>query len=207
VTVQPQPLEYARPKPPRIADRHWLMTAYGCGALPLIVGIATAGLYLLTYAKRLESIGLLTVIGGVVLVGVGGIAWLIWLINTHYFGSRRWWLQTVGALMLLLANFPGCAICMHAVMFWRFTVFNHTSVPMTVTIASIDAGETRTIGPIAPGKSERFRWYLGDEPVDFKVTATGGATTIAGGFDVYLGAEGGPDLTITLNADGTMTTP
>jgi hypothetical protein len=207
VTVQPQPLEYSRPKPPRIAERHWLRAAYACGALPLVVGIATAGLYLLTYAKRLESVGLITVLGGVVLVGAGGIAWLIWVISTRRFGSRRWWLQTLGALAILLANFPGCAICMNAVMFWRFTVVNHFSTPMTVTIAATDAGESRTIGPIAPGSSERFRWYLGNEPDDFNVTAIGGGATISGAFDVYLGAEGGPDLTITLNADGTMKTP
>lgn len=206
-TVEPQTLDYSRQKPPRIADRHWLMAAYVCGGLPLAVGVATAGLYLLTYQDWLEGVGVLTVLGGLVLLVAGVVAWFVWIVRTRHVGSRRWWLVTLGAPALMLANFPGCVICMNAVMFWRFTVVNNAAVPMTVTLVANDAGESRTIGPIAPGATAGLRWYLGDGGEDFNVTTAGPGTTDTRSFDYYMGMEGGPDIRITINADGTITTP
>jgi hypothetical protein len=99
-------LEYSQVRRPLMTIRQWLVIAYVCGLLPLSVAVVTTLFYLVTYFRNLAPIGLFIAVTGTLIVGFGGIAWLIWIFKTREFYSRRWWLRTVGALLLLLANGP-----------------------------------------------------------------------------------------------------
>lgn len=199
-------IEYAHTWRPLMTVRQWLIIGVICGALPLTVGMTTALLFLITYNRNLEPVGVFVAATGLLIVAFGGMAWLIWVLRTRDFRSGRWWLTTAGAALLLLANFPACVACVYAAGYWRFTVVNQASTPMTVNLSAIGLKQTRTAGPIEPGGRKRFYWRIDPDGDEFIVTTTGAPAGPQIDYFRFLlnGTGAGADVDLTVNPDGTI---
>lgn len=198
-------LEYSQLRRPLMTVRQWLIIAVVCGALPLTVGLTTTLVYLVTYIRNLELFGVFVAATGLLIVTFGGVAWLIWVLKTREFSSRRWWLKTAGALLLLLANFPACLACIYAAEHSRFTVTNAGATPLTVGISATFAGQTRALGAIEPGGRKRFYWRIDPNGDEFNVTAATPAGPATSTFYVDLnGIGGGADVDLAINPDGSI---
>jgi hypothetical protein len=89
-----------------------------CGAVPLFTGFMTLGLWIVTRSSRYESHGLMVIMGGLLLFAAGFLClFSYWVLRARRAQSglrspRIWWIW-----LLLLSNFPGCAVCVQT---WEY---------------------------------------------------------------------------------------
>jgi hypothetical protein len=128
-----------------------------CWGLPLAVGVATLALYAVTSASSLTGVGLLTLSGGAVLLGIGVVCLIVFLALLRRCAPdvrSRWTRRGFILLGLLVLNIPvamGCA----AVGIWlmnRFTVTvtNRSETPVENLQVQVP-GHTWDAGTVAPG--------------------------------------------------------
>jgi len=90
-----------------------LHIARWCGAVPLILGVLTFLLWLLTRADELAMFGLAVIVVGLGMFAIGSVSLLTHvMINWHFLcrsdDRKREWGAIVVAAFLLLVNFPAC---------------------------------------------------------------------------------------------------
>ena len=111
-------LQYETPQPAPL-DVKCYRTALFCGSAPLLTGVLLFVSWLPTRATWLELAGLWTIVGGVVLCGIGVVCLLAFLVQVcrQSRDTRRyWWPRLWLAGLLLVANFPVCYAIIAAVL-------------------------------------------------------------------------------------------
>lgn len=163
----------------------WYRAAIVCGAAPMVVGVGVFLVWLAVRADWLMLVGGVTLTAGPAVVAVGAVCLLIYVLARRKVPEGRrgrgWWLRPVGALGLLLANFPvGYAVFTAA---WfvetRYVVEIHNTAPVAAQSVTLTGGGVEVpFGDIHPGERVQHGFHirhdgeltltavLGDQPVE-----------------------------------------
>jgi hypothetical protein len=193
---------------------HWtsklpyLSIAVWCGGLPLVVGTAIFVLWLATDYPVLQRLGLLTTMGGTLLVLVGATCLVLDTGRSKPSDTRRrrtW--KRAGAALLLVINFPVAAVMVGA------AVAIETSVSITVIntgTTTLDSfvvnapGVSHELGPILPARRRQARVRpTSDGSMDYKMTQNG--TTSTGTLVEYVTSGMGGRCLIRVNGTNVTT--
>jgi hypothetical protein len=144
-----------------------------CWAAPLVFGVALLVLYAITFERRLPTLGLLTLLGGAVMLFVGLVSLLTFkgLLPRCAPDVRATWSKRSSVLLvLLLLNIPASIACalagLHLMSRFPVTLVNASSAAITdITVTA--PGETVQIARLDPGEKRR---------VLLRVTADGEVT-------------------------------
>jgi hypothetical protein len=91
----------------------WLRVGTVCALAPLVAGLATFGLWLLTDSLVFEILGFFVAVAGTLAMLCGALCIGVHLIEAARTGrrlARADWLQSAAVLVLLLANYPAARL-------------------------------------------------------------------------------------------------
>jgi hypothetical protein len=151
--------DYAMPETRGTISTRLYRVSVICGAIPLIVGGTVFLLFWLTRSSLFATLGFFTVLGGVLLFGVGAISLAVFSFQVWRAGrdSFRRWRGWIGlALVLLCSNFPAAVACIEVGTDLMSTIYITVQNSGTTTIDSFEItwpGGVQEVGPIAPGAS------------------------------------------------------
>jgi hypothetical protein len=187
----------------------WYRIALISGTLPLLVGVSIFTVWIFTRWDWLIGAGILTLYGGVVIFCVGAVAlarfsWLAFGIPE--LPRRRLWIATVACAALLLSNFvvAGCIIPTVMLIEARYTVIIHNASEQPLSGVRVFGGGCEIeYGTIPPdGVARRSFWIQHDGELQFR--ARSGSMTYIHTIDGYVTNNMGGKVTITVNADNTI---
>jgi hypothetical protein len=186
-----------------------LKAALVLGATPLVVGLGIFAAWALTHAAWLMNAGLITIYGGIAVVA-GALVFLA----SYVLGSwrsrsvprRRLVWQTIGVIILLLANFAaaGAAVVGAVLLETRYTLSVTNQSNVAIDSARVDGGGVNLdLGVIAPGATVQRTFRIAREG-ELVLHGTQGAKKIETSIDGYVTPNLGGDKSIVVAADGTV---
>src|SRR5215212_7932726 len=103
-----QPLAYESQEETAGLAKLYFRVALVCGATPLLVGVSTTIVFLLTLRQWLAFIGILTVLVGLFVLLIGVVALVFCVANLRHAGvfDRAAKLRVFLVVLLMLSNFP-----------------------------------------------------------------------------------------------------
>lgn len=184
-------------------------TAWVCGVLPLLLGVAVYLLWLATDWDWLMMAGVVTLCGGCVVVAVGARALVRFCrIGLHTAGlpRRRVWLPAVACAGLLLSNFAVAGGIVFAVgvlgPWYTVEVHNEMAEPLD-SLRVVGGGRDVSLGPVeAGGTARRSFWILEDGELEFH--AWTGSTSHTLTTDRYVTNGLGGRTAVTIRPDGSV---
>jgi hypothetical protein len=186
-----------------------LKAALVLGATPLVIGLAIFALWVLTRAEWLMGTGIVTMYGGVaVIVGaavcLASYVWRSWRSRSVARGRLAW--QTIGVLVLLLANFvaAGAAVFGAVMIEARYTVSvsNQSNVPLES--ARVEGGGVNMdLGIIAPGATIKRSFWI-EHDGELVLNGMHGSRKVEASIDGYVTNNIGGDKLVVVEADGTV---
>ncbi|MCC7409852.1 MAG: hypothetical protein IT442_17430 [Phycisphaeraceae bacterium] len=147
-----------------------------CGLLPLLAGIGTLFLYLLTRFGKLEEIGFLILLAGPLFFLAGILCWIIGSMRMRTILSgqeasgagmpiRR---LAVVSMLVLLANLPAAVACVaigsHEMSRWFINIENQTTENIDLIELSF-AGESQLIPSLRPASRWRTSFLIKEDGV------------------------------------------
>jgi hypothetical protein len=176
-----------------------------CAILPLAAGLLIFGTWLATGWIWLMQAGMLTIMGGLVLVPIGLIALV-----------RAWWLarnakQPLGlsgacCAVLLFSNFPvaaGLVFAAHQIETAYTVVITNSSTEEIRNVRVFGAGCEESYGDLGPGEeAERTFWVQSEGTLEF--VADGPTNTYQQTVDGYVTNGLGGWVSVTVNPDGSV---
>jgi hypothetical protein len=183
-----------------------LHVALICALLPTCSGTIAIVSWLATRAPVFQLIGFFTILGGCLLFVVGIITWAAylyraWSIRLPINGKRL--ALAALAVIVLLGNFPLCALYTKWGSLSRLKVQNNSGATVANIVLTKQSGNRTQLGSLAPGTSSSHWFDVGGSDW-LTATASVGAATASDTVD-SAGDMPGKDYTITFNADGTVT--
>ena len=182
-------------------------------AAPLVLGVLTLVLYLLTDAHLFTIAGLF-----VVLLGLGSVLIAGLLVVIYWWSARRCERsvrqavrrRSILVLFLIATNFPAAFVCSQIgfsrMMSHRFTILNDGREPIR-SFVLIGPGVRSDVGPIAPGDTVHARFRTtSDGPLTFELTAHDGSQT-SGTLDEYVSNVGAERRAVTINGTDVTVSP
>jgi hypothetical protein len=207
----PEVLNYSTPRPP-MPMLGLLRAATACGLAPVTAGLLTMCLWLVTGHDAWESLGILTIVAGCILISTGLLClaiyrWYLWRDGLSGLAtlSRR----ELAILLLLLVNFPAAGACVTSAL-WimdRYTVLVVNDTDSTVENSTLSGLSINVdLGTIQPRSSLRYRFEPhGQGSLHFSAVHNGHPTK--GTLDAYLSGEDGrfgADAIVTISDNGVV---
>jgi hypothetical protein len=165
--------------------------AQACWIVPLVIGLGVTGFYVLTRELAFAVVGLITILGGIALLGIGavclGMFWYL-LRRCAPDARRTWSRRTIRLALLLAANVPiaiGCAYAGTWLMS-RFPVTVINDAAVDLHDVTINVPGDSTVIPSLPAKSRITRNLTVRTDGDLTFSAVRNGQTVKGEAGGYL---------------------
>lgn len=203
------PMTHAQP---RAAQRpeFWLLLAFICGSLPLVLGLSVFGAYRATRMDLLLTVGGAIILAGLsmAILGAGSIVMFIRRARLSQLSLRQIRTRATCASALLLSNFPVALFCIlitaQGMSIERIDLTNDSLNSLRNVAITWPGGET-TISELGPGQTTHLELLIqSDGAVHF--TANHAGQSCSGTLIGYVTPNAASDHRLSILADCSVST-